>query len=441
MTSPHSAQPAAQSTARAAGQAPVEACPAGCPDYVEASALSRRRFLGTTVLGAAVATTAVFGDTLVSTNYAHAAQPGSRPNVLVLVSMRGAADGLSIVVPHHDPVYYAARRSIAVPKSTLLAADDHFGLHPALAPLLPMWKAGSFGAVHATGLPARNRSHFEAMELLEAADPGSTVRSGWLNRLVGRDGVQTSIDAVSFAGPVPSTLTTGPVPAFSTGSLDDAQIPTFTHAREAADRRQAALLQAWNGTSTDLAEGLLDALDTVAELAPARALPKPTYPDTDLARALRDTARTIKADVGAEAITVDTGTWDHHASMGTIEWGAQLRSTTALAEALAAFFADLGTDADRVTVVTVSEFGRRVRENASGGTDHGYGNVMLLLGAGVRGGRYHGRWPGLVDHEDADLEVTTDYRTVLDEVITARFGSASGVFPGFTANHIGVMHP
>lgn len=415
----------------------AEAC--GCPEFTAATALSRRQFLRTTALGAAVATTAVFGDTLVATHYAHAAQPGSRPNVLVLVSMRGAADGLSIVVPHHDPVYYAARKTIAVPRSLLLAADDHFGLHPSLAPLLPMWNAGTFGAVHATGLPARNRSHFEAMELLEEADPASTVRSGWLNRLVGRDGTQTSIDAVSFAGPVPSTLTVGNVPAFSTAGLDDAEIPTLTHSAAATQRRQAALLAAWKGHTSDLADGLVDAFDTVNELAPARALAKATYPDSSLAKALRDTARTIKADVGAEAITVDTGTWDHHTSMGNVERGAQMRSTSQLAEALAAFFADLGTDADRVTVVTVSEFGRRVKENASGGTDHGYGNVMLLLGAGVRGGQYHGRWPGLATHDDADLEVTTDYRTVLDEVITARFGSSTGVFPGHSAPHLGVM--
>ena len=156
--------------------------PSCCKEYAGLSrrALSRRSCLkGMLGVGAP---TAFFGTTFTQTAYA-ATQ--SADQVLVVLSLRGAADGLSLVVPHGDPVYYTARPRIAIPKESLLAQDSFFGLHPSLAPLLPLWNAGKFAAVHATGLPVANRSHFAAMEELEDADPGSTARVGWINRLIG----------------------------------------------------------------------------------------------------------------------------------------------------------------------------------------------------------------------------------------------------------------
>ena len=139
-------------------------------------------------------------------------------------------------------------------------------------------------------------------------------------------------------------------------------------------------------------------------------------------------------------ITLDQGDWDMHTDAGTLEWGEMKRNAGDLAGSVAAFFADLGPVADRVTLVTISEFGRRVRENDDYGTDHGHGNVMLVAGGGVRGGAYYGRWPGLADTADADLLVTTDYRSVLSEVVTRRFGvSTASVFPGFAPAPVGVM--
>jgi uncharacterized protein (DUF1501 family) len=151
-------------------------------------------------------------------------------------------------------------------------------------------------------------------------------------------------------------------------------------------------------------------------------------------------ARTIRGDVGAEVITIDHGSWDMHASLGTLAWGDMVSRTDELAKALAAFFTDLGTLGSKVTVVTISEFGRRVKENASAGLDHGHGTAMFLLGAGVKGGSYYGQWPGLANTSDADLLVTRDYRSVLGEVVSKRFGvSTATVFPGVTMETIGAM--
>jgi len=178
--------------------------------------------------------------------------------------------------------------------------------------------------------------------------------------------------------------------------------------------------------------------DAVDDFGPVRDTPgQPAhgadYEDNDLGRALAAAARVIRGDVGTHVLTVDHGDWDHHTDVGTLAGGRMVRQASSLAANLAAFMTDLGPLTDKVTVVVLSEFGRRVKENANYGLDHGYGNVMLLLGAGVRGGRYYGRWPDLGAEVDSDLTVTTDYRAVLWEVVAARFdASPAAVFPHFS---------
>ncbi|MCW2816921.1 MAG: hypothetical protein JWN84_4376 [Nocardioides sp.] len=407
-----------------------------CDDY---RATTRRGFLrGSLAIGGATAATVAYGSTLAQTAYA--AEPAAQ--VLVVLSMRGAADGLSLVVPHADPVYYAARPSISVASDRLLVKNGMFGLHPTLAPLLPMWNAGKVAAVHATGLPVANRSHFSAMEEVEDADPGSDARIGWLNRLVGRDGPGSPIEAIQFGGGVPSAAVCGPEAVLATGDVDDVQLSGGSGTGEAA--RRTALEAAWSGAGGDLAFGMRSALKVVADFAPVRASSETpangaAYPRTDLGRALHSAARTIRADVGAEIITVDHGSWDHHTWVGTPDNGNLKNMATDFAGSVAAFFADLGTLASKVTLVTISEFGRRVVENANQGLDHGHGNVMFAMGAGVKGG-YYGTWPGLTKTSDADLLVTTDYRNVLNEVITTRMGATTAsVFPGLSASTTGFM--
>jgi len=413
-----------------------------CEEFARSAGLSRRGFLrGAAVVGGAAAVTAVHGTAFTSTAYA--AAPVDR--VLVLLSMRGACDGLSLVVPHGDAAYYTARPSIAVPSARLLAKDGFFGLHPALSPLLPWWTAGSMAAVHATGLPAPNRSHFSAMEELEDADPGSSVRVGWLNRLIGRNGTGSPIEAIQMGGGVPMTALAGPEPALVTEDVDSVSLSGYWDDASEAKRR-AALATMWTGVPGPLAAGARNAFDVVDDFGPVRDAPATpangaVYPtNSDLAAALASTARTIRADVGAEVIAVDHGSWDHHTWIGTPDNGNLRRMADEFALSLAAFLTDLGPLASKVTVVTVSEFGRRVKENANQGLDHGYGNVMFLLGAGVKGGQYYGSWPGLTATDDADLLVTTDYRSVLSEVVSQRLGASSAaVFPGFSPAPVGAV--
>ena len=414
-----------------------------CDEFDRANArIGRRGFLrGAAVLGGAAAVTTVHGTAFTSTAYA----AGPVERILVVLSMRGACDGLSLVVPHGDPVYYAARPSIAVPATRLLAKDGFFGLHPALSPLLPWWTAGTMAAVQATGLPAPNRSHFSAMEEVEDADPGSDKRVGWLNRLIGRNGTGSPVEAIQFGGGVPNAAVSGPEPVLVTPDADSVTLSGADDTASAAKRHQS-MARMWGNVPGPLAGGARTALDVVDQFAPVRAgsaapANGATYPtNSDLARALASTARTIRADIGAEVITVDHGSWDHHTWIGSPDNGNLRRMADEFALSLAAFLTDLGPLADRVTVVTLSEFGRRVKENANQGLDHGYGNVMFLLGAGVKGGRYYGSWPGLTNTTDADLLVTTDYRSVLSEVVTTRLGATSAqVFPGFSPETIGAM--
>jgi uncharacterized protein (DUF1501 family) len=405
-----------------------------CEEY---AALSRRGlFRGLAVAGA---TTAFFGTTFTQTSYG---ATRSAPAVLVVLSLRGAADGLSLVVPHADPAYYAARPRIAVPSAQLLAKDSFFGLHPSLAPLLQLWNAGRIAAVHATGMAAPNRSHFAAMELVEDADPGSSARVGWINRLIGRDTYANPLQAVQL-GDIPITAVYGPQPTVTSRDVDSIELAGHDQ-WDTTNGRPRSLHTLWDTATGPLGRGARSALTVVDDFAPVRATSAtPTngasYPQGDLGDALLSAARTIKGDVGADVIAVDHGGWDMHTNVGNLDWGDMIDNAGALAAGLAAFFTDLGPLADKVTVVTISEFGRRVKENANWGVDHGYGNVMFVLGAGVKGG-YYGTWPGLVNAADADLQVTTDYRSVLAELVTKRFDvSSAAVFPGFAPETVGFM--
>jgi len=408
-----------------------------CEEYAALSTSRRNLLRGAVALG----TTTVIGDAVMGT--ASAAAGRKARGVLVVLSLRGAADGMSLVVPHGDPVYYQARPRIGIPQDQLLGADAFFGMHPALAPLMPLWSSGKLGWVHASGLPVPNRSHFSAMEELEDANPGSRRREGWLNRLIGADAISTPVQAFGLASGVPPAALYGPQPYLSSGDIAGVQI-AGDEPDDPRQSRRTSLQTLWRGDTTPLAGAMRSTFQAVDEIAPLRDVTKTpangaVYPDGDLGRAMAEAARIVKGDVGVEVITIDQGDWDMHTGLGTIEWGGMKDNAGELATAMAAFFADLGAQGDKVTLVAVSEFGRRVQENENYGTDHGYGNAMFVAGAGVVGG-YKGVWPGLTNDYDADVTVTTDYRSVLAEVVAARFdASIPTVFPGFTRARVGVM--
>jgi len=431
-----------------------------CGEFETASRLSRRRFLAAlaATTGAAVATS-MFGDAVVSSAFGATSTAGAGSgNVLVVLSLRGGIDGLGLVVPHGDPGYYAARPTLAVPAGSLLAADAMFGLHPQLAPLQWLWDQGSLAAVHAVGLPVPNRSHFSAMEEIEDADPTSSTRRGWVNRMIGLPTGTGASDApqqaVQLGSSIVPTELYGPAPVLAAGDLDQITLvgaDTGTDPAWAA-RRRRSLDQVWAGTAGSGTPALhsayrsaLTAVDTLAPVARRTYTPTLTYPRTwpatDLSDALKDTARLIKADLGTDVVAIDYGSWDMHADYGTLQYGRMRSMTAGLAGALDAFLRDLGPLRERVTLVTISEFGRRTHENGNRGLDHGWGNVMLLAGAGVKGGRYYGTWPGLGTGPDDDLAVTTDYRNVFGEILASRFPdrTLSKVFPAFTCRPLGLM--
>ncbi|WP_380166111.1 DUF1501 domain-containing protein [Jannaschia sp. R86511] len=406
----------------------------GCPEDTSAG-LSRRGLLRLG-LGAAMVTATTLGGARVAM-----AAPGAPADVLVVVSLRGGMDGLSLVVPSGDPDLLRWRPSIAVPGQQLHRVDEMFGLHPAMAPLLPLWDAGTLGAVHACGMVAANRSHFEAMEVMEEAAPDSSLRTGWIDRMVGVTGADSPFAATGLGlGAVPTSLR-GPSPELVAQSLaavgvtvDPAGVP----------------LSAWQESLTMLHDGERHELSGpthVGTAAAARLQQLPAvgaYPSGRLAASLADVARLVKADVGLRVATVDFGNWDMHSGLGTAEPGRWMYDQVAtLSAALAAFAADLGPQLSRVCLVTLSEFGRRVRQNDSGGVDHGYGNAVLVMGGGIRGGRVHGRWPGLSEAAlvAGDLAVTTDYRDVLAELLSVRCGVpdvAGTVFPGLRPAPLGL---
>jgi uncharacterized protein (DUF1501 family) len=423
--------------------------PASC-DCPPPAGLSRRsllrRIATAGALGTAMTVLDGFGP---AGRFAFAAEPGGYAgDVLVVVSLRGGFDGLNAVVPIGDPGYAPARPTIRIPESTLLPAGGIFGLHPALAPLKPFWDAGTFGVVHAVGQPEPSRSHFRAMEELERAAPGSSLRTGWLDRTVGLREAGTGFRATQLGSTqVPSSLV-GPAPELSMWSLESFQLSGAWNAVER--KRWSTALKAMHAGAPDAvaapARATLRATSTAAALTESTYTPAggAKYPGSSLGSALKDVARLIKADVGLQVACVDDGDWDMHADLGTVEKGWLRDHLTDLATSLAAFVTDLGTTRMRsVTVVTLSEFGRRLEENGSGGVDHGNGNAVLLLGGGVNGGQVHGPWPGLGAEElvDGDLAGVTDYRAVLGEILTKRcgLGSVSDVFPGFSGEPLGVV--
>jgi uncharacterized protein (DUF1501 family) len=366
-----------------------------------------------------------------------AAQP--RAPVLLCVFLRGAADGLNLVVPHADDAYYAARQSIAIPRpgepGGAIDLDGRFGLHPRLAPLKAAYDAGQLALVHAIGSPHPTRSHFEAQDYMETGAVGDRSASrGWLARYL-----QTKPSA--GAGLLRAVAVSSRSPLSLRGYQDAIIAPSLRGFRLGAGERLEPVLargferlyRADSAEASQRAGGqALGASLLLRKLLRKRAPASYSRDAQDFA----DVARLIKADVGLETAWLDLTGWDTHRGEGSSEKGDLPRQLDRLGRALSAFRADLGPDFERVVVLVMSEFGRTVRENGTGGTDHGHGSAMMVLGGKVKGGRVLGSFPGLAPehlHEQRDLAVTTDFRDLLAEVCERHLGAAdaSPLFPGF----------
>lgn len=358
-----------------------------------------------------------------------------RNKVLVAIFQRGAVDGLNVVIPHGERVYYDLRPTIAVPETAVIKLDPLFGLHPALAAFQPLWADGQLAAVQAAGSPDPSRSHFDAQDYMESGTPGNkSTGSGWLNRALGLDPRmdRSPLRAVAIGAGLPLTLQ-GHVPAVAIHNLNQFRYgggPLAAGFAEMYDHASDALL-ASAGRDT------FQALRMVKQLDPRQYRPAAgaQYPNQPLGNSLRQLAQLIKADVGVQVAFADVGGWDNHVNEGGAE-GQLAFHLRGFAEAIRAFWTDLGPRQQDVLLVTMSEFGRTVHENGNRGTDHGHANVMFALGGAVRGGKVYGDWPGLAPgqlYQDRDLAVTTDFRAVLGEAVVRHLGARelAGVFPGY----------
>lgn len=368
-----------------------------------------------------------------------------RRKTLVVVLQRGACDGLNTVVPWGDPRYGSLRPTIAVPRpdggrAAALDLDGFFGLHPALEPLLPFWKDRRLAVVHAVGSPDPTRSHFDAQDFLESGTPGrKATEDGWLNRgLRARpEGDASPLRAVALTPTLPRILA-GRAPAVSMASLRDfalrgGQAP---RARQGFEQMYAgAVSEALRGAGQETFEALeaLEAVDAGGARA-SRAGRPGDRGAASLGQSLGQVAQLVRSEVGLEFAYVETGGWDHHANEGGVQ-GQLAGRLRDLAQGLSSFATALGPRLDDVLLVTLTEFGRTARENGNRGTDHGHGSVALVLGGAVRGGRVHGRWPGLEPgalYEGRDLAVTTDFRDLVGELLARHSGVTDlrSVFPG-----------
>jgi len=367
-----------------------------------------------------------------------AAAAGARRKLLVAIFQRGAVDGLNMIVPHGDADYYRLRPTIAIPRpgrdpmGSAIDLDGFFGLHPAMAPLEPLWDNRSLAIVHACGSPDNTRSHFDAQDYMESATPGvKATRDGWLNRYLQVTEGGDPLRGVALSRTMPRALG-GPAAALAIGSVDEFGVRGAAAAFEEQYEGSADRLLSAAGNDA------FAAMRTLQQVAgrPYRPAAGVEYPNGPFGRALAEIARLAKADVGLEVAFTELGNWDHHVNEGAVT-GQIANRLDEFSRGLAALAADLGDRLADTIIVTMSEFGRAVAENGNGGTDHGHGNAMMVIGGNVRGG-VHGRWPGLGEphrFEGRDLAITTDFRDVFGEIVTAHMGasrdSLSRIFPGY----------
>jgi uncharacterized protein (DUF1501 family) len=378
----------------------------------------------------------------------------ARGKTLICLFQRGAADALNVVVPHGEAAYYRLRPDIAVARPTSVTGqlgaidlDGFFGLHPALAPMKPLWDQGILAPIHAVGSPSSTRSHFDAQDYMETGTPDQKgTHDGWLNRYLALEGTceagcahdashpaASPFRAVAMVQQTPRILE-GPAATIAMNSLDEFSVRATG---PAADRLEA-LYRTGTADVVHAAGGeMFEAVKILRAANPQKYLPRngATYPNTQFGQRLRQIAQLIKADVGLEVAFADIGGWDTHVNQGAAT-GQLAGRLDDFARSIAALVADLGDRMADTTIMTMSEFGRTVRQNGNGGTDHGHASALFVIGGDVKGRKVYGRWPGLEPeqlYEGRDLALTTDFRSVFSEVAAKHLGATKldALFPGF----------
>jgi uncharacterized protein (DUF1501 family) len=403
-------------------------------------AISRRYFLksgGIAMLGMAALPSFL--------QRAVAGTPTANKKKMVVLFQRGAMDGLNVVVPFGEPNYYRMRPSIAIPQplrssasgSAAIDLDGFFGLHPSLEPMLPLFRGGQLAIVQAVGSPDPTRSHFDAQDFMESGTPGiKATDDGWLNRAMQTmpEPQATPFRAVAFGPYLPRTLQ-GPASAVAIPDLKQFKMngpqQTVEGGFEAMYSQTVDMAMRGVGNET------FSAIDQLKKINPDKYSPSngAVYPKGRFGQSLQEIAELFKADVGLEVAFLDSGGWDNHVNEGGAT-GQLANLLKDLGQGVAAFHQDMGDRMEDVVFVSMSEFGRTARENGNRGTDHGHANCMFVMGGAVKGGRVYSKWPGLDDaqlNQGRDLAMTTDYRSVLGEVIYRHLGDRdlAKVFPGY----------
>jgi len=379
-----------------------------------------------------------------------------RRKVLVSIFQRGAMDGLMAAPPlEEEKLLKKYRPQLAMVgarnagENRVLDLGNGFGLHPALSALEPLWKERRLAIAHQVGSPDATRSHFDAQDYMETGTPGRKgTPSGWLNRVSGLLGHDCSpFRSVSMTSALPRSFY-GPEQALAISHLEDfkMQLPGASGvARVAGQGFEALYEETSQELLRDTGSDTFDAVKVLSDLDlnSYRPAPGARYPGSPLGTALKQIALLIKADVGLEVAFAETGGWDTHVQQGTTN-GSFGRRARDLARSIAAFWQDLGKVQDDVVLTTMTEFGRTVRENGSGGTDHGHGSCLFVLGNQVRGGVVHGGVEGLDQdllYEGRDLPVRVDFRSVFSELASAHLGVEAGqvLFPGWQGSAIPLL--
>lgn len=372
-----------------------------------------------------------------------------RRKTLIVIFQRGAMDSLNAVIPYGESAYYDLRPSLAVPRPqndkqpnnpAAIDLDGFFALNPALAAFKPIYDTGQLAIVHAVGSPDTTRSHFDAQDYMEAGTPGvKSTSDGWLNRYLQAkpDKTASPFRAVAMGPNLPRTLQ-GKAPSLAMNNINDFGIRGGGPSAAALQGGFEAMYeQSVNEALRGTGRETFEAVKMLKRINPSqyKPLPEANYPRGRFGDSLKQIAQLIKSDIGLEVAFTDIGGWDTHANEGTGQ-GQLANRLLEFSNGIAALYADLKDRAGDVVILTMTEFGRTVKENGNRGTDHGHASCMFVLGGNINGGKVLGKWPGLQNsqlYEGRDLALTTDFRDVFSEIAMRHLGATNlnTVFPGY----------